>query len=508
MSNGIGAYGVRLVRWIGLAMVLPALIAVALLAKDASIVVQTINENALKREKQALDHGIRLLGELHATELLQQTMWDAAFRNVVVSQKHDWIRKTFGKDAVSAESLQRLYIVDPAGKVIFASAYEAKPPAAEARELLAVAKAPIARARDLYHHARDDGGNFDERLPGAMTDGIYVNDLITFAGQPAMITVSPFTPDVADVTAPAEPTLLVGVQTMTEGLLDRLEQLSHIDDLEHVTPRNADAAAEHVHAIRDSRGNVITRVTWDYASPGETILRAALPTIAVSLLLIAMLTALAATTMRRLTRRLAESEQAALYASRHDAATGLANRGWFMRVFQDLLAPAGNAPSTRAVMLIDCDYFKSVNDTLGHAAGDAVLAAIAERLRALGDRLTIAARLGGDEFALVTAPLAAADDAAAAMHEVETALAKPVLFDVHLIAVSVSIGAATVTAPSGDTIDTWLARADAALYRAKRDGRGCARLYDSVIDTGVANDPPPASGESDDRPRPTPARAA
>lgn len=487
MTNSIGTHGVQLVRWIGLAMVLPALIAVILLAKDASIVVQSINDNALKREKAALDRGIKLLGELHATELLQQTMWDTAFRNVVLSQKQDWIRKNFGKDAVSAESLQRLYIVDPAGKVIFASAHEAPPPAAEARELLDVAHAPIGRARDLYHRARADGGNFDERLPGAMSDGIYVNDLITFAGQPAMVTVSPFTPDVEDIAAPAEPTLLVGVQIMTEKLLDRLESLSHIDELEHAPASGAEVPGERVHAIRDSRGNVITRVTWDYASPGDTILRAALPTIAVSLLLIAMLTALAATTMRRLTRRLAESEQAALYASRHDAATGLANRGWFMRVFQDLLKPAASAPATRAVMLIDCDYFKSVNDTLGHAAGDAVLAAIAQRMRALGDRIAITARLGGDEFALVTAPLAEAADAEKAMREVETALAKPVLFDVHLIAVSVSIGAAVLATPSEDTIDTWLARADAALYRAKRDGRGCARLYDPILEESAGH---------------------
>jgi diguanylate cyclase (GGDEF)-like protein len=509
MTIGNDSHGVHLTRWVGLAMVLPALVAVALLAKDALLVVERINESALKRETAALERGIKLLGELNATELLQQTMWDTAFRNVVLSQRQDWMKKNFGKDALTADGVQQLFIVAPSRKVIFASQHEAAPPPEEAKELLTVAKGPIDRARALYRTARD-AGNFDQRLPGAMTDGIYVNDLINIGGKPAMITVSPFTPDVEDLEAPAEPTLLVGVQAMTETLLDKLESLSHIDGLDHVTATHQPDEDDPVQEIRDSQGRVVTRLTWDFSSPGEAILRAALPAIGVSLALIALLTTLAAMTMRRLTRRLAESEQAAIYAARHDAATGIANRGWFMRVFADLLlqnAKAGPAAGTsRAVMLIDCDYFKSVNDTLGHAAGDAVLAAVASRLQGLGDRIAIAARLGGDEFALVTSPFADATQAVGAMSEIQAALTRPVTFEAHVIAVSVSIGAVTFATPSGENLDMWLAKADAALYRAKREGRGCGRLYDASIDGGEGdsdarfrtpdNDRNPAAGRA------------
>jgi diguanylate cyclase (GGDEF)-like protein len=484
MSHNQASTGVALVRWIGLAIGLPALIAVILLGKDAWMVVDKINESALKRETAALERGIKLLGDLHASEVLSQTMWDTAFRNVVVSKRQDWIKENFGQQALSSEGVQQLYIVDGRGAVIFSSEIEAAPPPEKVAPLLVAAQQTMERARKLYRAARASGEGFDERLPGAMTDGIYVNDMIKIGGQSAMITVSPFTPDVEDHETPQEPTLLLGVQMMTETLLDKLESLSHIDGLEHVSAAHSAVTGEHSHPIRDTQGNVVTYVTWDFSSPGVAILRAALPAIAVSLGLIALMTLVATVTVRRLTRRLAESEQAAIHASRHDAATGLANRGWFMNVFSGILTRSGKQGGTFAVLLIDCDYFKTVNDTLGHAAGDAILRAIAGRLRGLDGRLTIAARLGGDEFAAVTTPLTSRTEGAVAARMLEKALMQPVVFEGRTLDVSVSIGAAVFETPSTLSIDAWLAKADLALYRAKRDGRGCSRVYDASLDTG------------------------
>ncbi|HEX2843122.1 sensor domain-containing diguanylate cyclase [Hyphomicrobium sp.] len=499
MTSIQGSNGGALVRWIGLAIGLPALIAVVLLGKDTLMVIEKINEDALKRETAALERGMKMLGELHASQVLQQTLWDEAFRNIVVSKRQSWIQEYFGTDAISSNGMQQLIIVEPDGKASFSSKYNAAPPPDQVAGLLAAAAAPMERSRQLYRLARASGEGFDERMPGAMTDGIYVNDFITVDGHPAMITVSPITPDDEKHATPAEPTLVLGIQTMTEPLLDRLETLSHIDGLEHVTAEHEARTGEHVHEVRDANGNMVTRVTWDFSSPGYEILWAAMPAIALSLGLIAMMTTFAAVTVRRLTRKLSESEQAALYASRHDTATGLANRGWFMRVFAGLLGPVDGPNKTHAVLLIDCDYFKSVNDTLGHAAGDAVLVAISERLKALKERIAIAARLGGDEFALVTSPLARADEALSVVQEIEQALMRPVVFETHVIPVSVSIGAVTVETPSTLSIDAWLAKADMALYRAKRDGRGCSRLYDPAVDAGESTVTANACAANDQR---------
>ncbi len=479
--------GFVLTRWIGLAMVLPAILAVALLGKDALMVVEKINENSLRREKASLERGLKLLGELNASEVLAQSLQSDAFRKVALVKDQEWMRKNLGAESLSPDGVQQLLIVDAKGDAIFSSVEGGEPDAQRTAGLLAAAAAPMERARELYRVARAAMHGLSHRVPSTMTDGLFVNDIVKIDGRPAMITVAPFAS--ADALGPegqTEPTLLIGLQFMTDRVLDKLGALSHVDGLRHAvsSPSQSMAAPNHRHPIVDSSGNVVTHVTWDFSSPGYAILRAALPAITLSLALIAGLSLVAAFTMRRITQRLAHSERAAVYSSRHDAATGLANRGWFMRVFEDYLWSHDAKPQTVSVMLIDCDYFKSVNDTLGHAAGDAVLAAISDRLRGLSGRTHIAARLGGDEFAVVSAPLADAADAQILGEDIKDALAVPVLFDNYVIMVSVSIGAVVLDTPSTLTIDTWLARADMALYRAKREGRGCVRIYDAAQDAG------------------------
>jgi diguanylate cyclase (GGDEF)-like protein len=494
------AKGSVLVRWIGLAMALPALAAVVLLTKDAVLVIKNVNADALKREEAALERGLKMLGDVNASELISQTLWDEAFRNVVLSKRPDWIQEHFGPNALSDKAAQKFVILEPDGKITFASDSEGAPSPQSAAEILAAAAPPIARARMLYREARASNEGFDERMPGAMTDGVYVSDVVRIGDKPAMVTVSPFAPDDESIDTPQEPTLLLGIQFMTDTLLDKLESLSHIEGLEHVKADHEKTTGEHAHAIRDANGNTVAHVTWDFRPPGEAVLKAALPTIALSLGLVVLLTVAAAVTMRRLTRKLADSEQAAVYASRHDVATGLANRGWFMNQFDALLAPSHQlGDRLRAVLLIDCDYFKSINDTLGHAAGDAVLAALASRMKSLDQRIETAARLGGDEFALISAPLETADAASVLLRAVETVLMQPVLFGPRVIPVSVSIGAALFEDGSEQHIDTLLAQADMALYRAKRDGRGCSRTFDASMDNAGATPDFPVRDPASDR---------
>ena len=91
-------------------MALPALVAVVLLTKDAVLVIENVNDDALKREAASLDRGLKMLGEMHASELISQTLWDEAFRNVVLSKRPDWIREHFGPNALSDKSVQKFVI--------------------------------------------------------------------------------------------------------------------------------------------------------------------------------------------------------------------------------------------------------------------------------------------------------------------------------------------------------------------------------------------------------------
>ena len=480
------ANGLTLIRWIGIAMCVPVLFAVILLRDDVAHVVDAVDRNAFEREAAAIDHGVHLLGELGASEQVSLSMWDEAFQNVVVAPKPAWIKANFGREAYSEPDQQRLLIVAANGKPLFASELDGPPPADRAAPILAAAAPLMERVRSLYRAAVAAGDSFDERRPGALTDGIYAHDTAVIGGRPALITVSPFTADVADIAEPKEPTLLIGIQFMTEKVLARLATMAHLGDLRLVVANAGGAGSVSTHQIRNGASEPVATVTWAYQPPGTAVLRAAGPAIAASLALLALLTLTAAVAIRRMAQRLAASELTARHASHHDAATGLANRGWFMTEFARALKPSSPHGDGRAVLLIDCDYFKSINDTLGHAAGDAVLLAIANRLKGLGDRLTIAARLGGDEFALLSAPIEDALAATALLDDIARTLMQPVVFDGHVIEVGVSLGAALFAGAGGGEVDALLAKADLALYRAKHDGRGCARLYDPALDTGAA----------------------
>ncbi|WP_033345895.1 GGDEF domain-containing protein [Catenuloplanes japonicus] len=148
-----------------------------------------------------------------------------------------------------------------------------------------------------------------------------------------------------------------------------------------------------------------------------------------------------------------------------DQLTGLANRRLFHTRWQGALT---DGPT--ALLYVDLDGFKTINDTHGHEAGDAVLETVATRIRGAVRTGDLVARLGGDEFAVIL-PGAPDDQASAVAARIVTAVAAPIMTAAGPVTVGASIG--IITAPHGADPDTEIKRADAAMYAAKADGRGC-----------------------------------
>lgn len=168
--------------------------------------------------------------------------------------------------------------------------------------------------------------------------------------------------------------------------------------------------------------------------------------------------------------------------ARHDALTGLPNRLFFSEQLAARLTHPGAAPL--ALLYLDLDYFKTVNDTLGHDMGDALLRAVAQRLLATAAPHDVVARLGGDEFAVICRQAEGDRDPTATADAIIDALRAPFLLGDHQVLTGCSVGIALSPRDGGD-VASLLKCADLALYEAKNDGRGTARPFEPRMGTAA-----------------------
>lgn len=178
-----------------------------------------------------------------------------------------------------------------------------------------------------------------------------------------------------------------------------------------------------------------------------------------------------------------EMRRALEHQASHDALTGLANRAASTEHLARALAAARDGRAHVALLFVDLDGFKSVNDTHGHRAGDDVLREVAQRLTAAVRDGDVAGRLGGDEFVVVLTDVQDVDDVLAVAQRVVDGVSAPIVADGHVVSVGASVGAALsatgLEAPSEPA--ALLHEADTAVYRAKARGRGRVELYDQAL---------------------------
>lgn len=459
---------------ITLALVLLASVAIALVVGFAWLAASTADEAAIERQKNFVRLGLAEEIANVAREQESVTIWDDA---VIFARDGDqlWMAENLGEWMFTYYGHDRAYVLDERGALVHAmrDGETIDPPVFAgddqlARELRDELRSAIAAAGDD---------------PDAVIGEVSVTRVLMLDGRPAIVAARAIVPssDRLTVEPGAEYAHLL-VQFIDGEPLQRIAERYLLENLHFVAGGGATLASV---AVTASDGSVIGRISWVPDLRGSALVKRIAPAFAASLLLFAGIAVVLVRILRRASRALQESEGRARHSALHDALTGLPNRAMFEVRLADAMQTVRAGQGQVAVLYLDLDRFKNVNDTLGHRAGDELVRQTARRLCEGVEGKGTVARVGGDEFAiLLSAPDAAESAKALAAQMVESIMMPYCLDKDHpedQVHVGVSIGVAF--APEAATEGSDLVRkADIALYEAKKRGRGCFQVFAEGMD--------------------------
>jgi diguanylate cyclase (GGDEF)-like protein len=310
--------------------------------------------------------------------------------------------------------------------------------------------------------------------PVRSNEPLYVADFRMIDGDVNMIVAQAIVPDDEETLPDGLPNVLLTLKPLTRPMMEAVGEKLGLGGFT-VTP--GDRVRDGAASMRVSRAGDADALyaTWVPSRPSAVIWREALPVLAGVVGLAILALGVVALLYGRALHRMQKSEARNRFLAHHDALTGLPNRLYFDRLLEEILSRGEQ--DRCAVLCIDLDRFKAVNDTYGHSAGDAVLRAVAARILAAVEGRGIAARVGGDEFIVLLHEGLGRD----AVRLLCDGIVESICADIPIEGGSASVGASIGVAwwpEDARTAKSIIRSADEALYRAKEDGRGRACLAD------------------------------
>ena len=306
-----------------------------------------------------------------------------------------------------------------------------------------------------------------------------------FLGRPSIVAAVSVTPSVADGTAPtALGPVVATVQSLDGEFITNLRREFGLTAARQIGPAAA-VGDDHAEPLADSDGATIARFAWTPSRLGPTVVANVVPFIAVALGSFAVLVGFVLRFMRRSAATIADSEHQLRRLAMHDPLSDLPNRTMFAEALETTIRRVRRTRAPAALLAIDLDHFKEVNDTLGHHVGDVLIRAVAQRLNTITRTGDLVARLGGDEFAVI---LTGADDPVlveAAATRVIAHISEPYAIGQHTIVIGASVGIAVIDGGTDLAADI-MRYADMALYRAKSEGRNRAWFYDEAMESDLS----------------------
>lgn len=412
-----------------------------------------------------------VVGAVDQVPYYQQSIagWDDAVRKVHDRYDPEWVRKNFGSWLSEYYKYDRTYLLNAQNSVLFAFV--------DGKQVLV----PLDLDPAIMHLVEQlrgtlAAGSLEAFEPGK-THIPRVYDTVTIDGRPTVVSVMPIvpsTPEVAQVRGTE--CLVLSLRYLDGAFAEHLAE-SHRLSGARFARQDDTGANEASYAVTNAAGQAVGYLIWTPPYPGWEILKGVLPVLAFGLFSVGLTVTFLIATLRRLHSQLHASEGHARHLAHHDALTGLPNRAFF----DERLAAAMEKPEAQrpALLFLDLDHFKQVNDTLGHPAGDELIKQFVSRLRQIVGPDEFLARTGGDEFAIIVTnhPGPALIDKLC--DDILGSVVAPFLVRKTQACVGISIGVA-VSGTDDDASD--LARkADIALYQAKYSGRRRSEVFSSEM---------------------------
>ncbi|WP_018901016.1 EAL domain-containing protein [Rhizobium sp. 2MFCol3.1] len=277
---------------------------------------------------------------------------------------------------------------------------------------------------------------------------------------------------------PRDLTMLVFAKRLDQKFLDRMGHDYLLSDL--TISFDEQHGKEASIPLMTQNRMYLGTISWSPPKPGNQLLSFIVPPLGMALLVLAAFSVLVVRNARRSTTALEESATRVSHLAHYDALTSLPNRVLFRERLDTALSPLAQT-SQIAVICLDLDNFKEVNDSLGHAAGDQLLQQVSERLRSCISYNDTVARLGGDEFAVIQIGSSQPHDAEELSRKLIDSIRTPFIVEGHTLHIGVSVGIALADTTDGAP-ERLLKNADIALYRAKQGGRATYRIFEAQMD--------------------------
>ncbi|MDB5439326.1 MAG: CHASE4-family protein, partial [Caulobacteraceae bacterium] len=466
------------------AMSVVAFLAIVVVISGLVAVTSRLDQASKHREESVVANGLNGHIKEIAQMVVPQADWDDAVKYLDGRFDRSWAQQNIGQFLGGTDGFEGAIVLGADDKPIYGWINGAEPANPMAYNAFTVAgETSIAKVRAAETARPPLAGR--KPVDGLLTPPIQTADIRIVGGQPYVLTATLVQPDFGRSMPPPRSAIVLTAQAIDAAFLKDFANRYMMDGL-HLAPANAPAATSFKVAsvpLRASDGGAVAIMRWTPQSPGAQLRNHVAPAIlGLGVCMLALVIVLNRKA-RKAAHGLVASEARAKHMAVHDALTGLPNRTLFNDRLGLALDTSRRTGSHVAVLIVDLDRFKEVNDTFGHHCGDELIREAAKRLASTVRANETLARLGGDEFAVVQ-PEATAATAAALAERIRLVVSGPVDISAGRVHLACSSGVAVT---HGGNIEPGevLRQADLALYRAKERRRGGYCFFEPEMDAAL-----------------------